>query len=233
MALDEHNEFDELEQAGQHHNWGNNLDPWKTDLIEEYLSPGPVLDIGCGPDYIYSRFIKSITEDSVVALDKVPSFLEKDSNIECCCGTAESLPFPDDEFSSVLLFDVIEHTRDDIAIILEAIRVSNDIVLITVPTNDEGLASVGLAHSTWRDHTHRRHYTDEDIGDIIEKVSLLSNVEGIIHKKSHPTGLFAIVLAWNLIKQEKSGAFRHLHQILHHPIFWVNKISESLTPFFS
>jgi SAM-dependent methyltransferase len=54
------------------------------------------------------------------------------------CGDARRLPFPDDAFDAVTLFDVLEHIEDDNIAAREALRVTrpNGVVLVSTPNAD-------------------------------------------------------------------------------------------------
>ena len=75
---------------------------------------GPILDIGGGQ----SGLTKMLYPDAAVTvLDADPAFAEAKANqqagVRFVPGDATALPFEDDSFALVTLFDLVEHVEDD------------------------------------------------------------------------------------------------------------------------
>lgn len=75
----------------------------------------------------------------IINLDLDPQFAHapcnQKQNVKFICGDATKLPFADELFDAVTMFDVLEHIPDDAAAIAEAIRVlkPNGYLLISTP----------------------------------------------------------------------------------------------------
>jgi len=84
---------------------------------------GPVLDVGTGA----GGFLEGLGHwGRVVACDLVPGdlvFVAERGLSDTVAGDAARLPFKDSAFGTVSLFDAIEHTEDDVAVLREALRV--------------------------------------------------------------------------------------------------------------
>jgi len=83
-------------------------------------------------------------------------------------GDAQNLPFENDCFDIVALFDVIEHFQDVIILLKEATRVlkKDGIVVVTVPTREELWS--------WVDEIslHKRRYTKEKLKQVFLEAEL-------------------------------------------------------------
>lgn len=80
----------------------------------------------------------------VTNLDMEPAFAEAPCNrqerVTFVCGDATALPFEDERFDAVTMFDLIEHVPDDAAAMAEARRV----------LRPGGLLLVSTPHTRWR-----------------------------------------------------------------------------------
>ncbi len=104
---------------------------------------GLILDVGSNdssawvcqnwyPQYPDSRVIKD-----VVFFDCdmwVPKWLAEPKFVR---GTAETLPFKNNTFNTLIFGDVLEHVKDPYVILKEAKRVSRDKIIITLPCEKE------------------------------------------------------------------------------------------------
>lgn len=78
---------------------------------------------------------------SVTNIDLEPKFADascnKKANVDFLVGDATQLPFPDNSFDAVTMFDVLEHIPDDLAAIAEAQRVlrPGGYLLISTPNS--------------------------------------------------------------------------------------------------
>ena len=96
--------------------------------ILEYISPqknDKILDLGGGTGQVAEHLVKYSKE--VVIVDPSPSMIEKaqkkSDNIKTILGVAEKIPYPDDYFDKVLIYDSMHHMQDPILGLKEAIRV--------------------------------------------------------------------------------------------------------------
>ena len=114
----------------------------KMRAIHRVAPDGPVrsvLDVGGGQSGLASLLYPDAT---VTVLDLDPSFADapcnQQPNISFVCGTATDLPFDEASFDAVTMFDLIEHVRDDEAVLQEAFRVlkPGGFLLLTTPNAD-------------------------------------------------------------------------------------------------
>jgi len=86
-----------------------------------------ILDIGCGDGSI-SRLIS----DSVPGVEIAGAEFARrhDCAIPCTEFDGKNLPFPDKSFDGCMFVDVLHHTLDPLALVKDAVRVSQKFVLI-------------------------------------------------------------------------------------------------------
>jgi len=125
-------------------NYKHALNRRKIHYIKEYVSktkPKRLLDLGCGRGMI-SLELKGIPgvicgididEKKIKLAAKFAEEIGAD-NVFFAIGDAKKIPFKNDAFDMVICSQVLEHIPDPEAVIEEIIRVSNDAVLIDVPT---------------------------------------------------------------------------------------------------
>lgn len=115
-------QFQDLET---HHWWFRGRRAVYFALLESVQDDrsGPVLDVGTGA----GGFLEGLGRwGRVVACDLVPAdlvFVAERGLSDTVAGDAASLPFADAAFGTLSLFDAIEHTEDDVAVLREALRV--------------------------------------------------------------------------------------------------------------
>lgn len=165
--------------------WGEQsakLDEERQLLLSEHLVGKKVLDVGCGIG-IYVDYINSLGFDGW-GLDLVGEFVEKANKTKrgsFIKGEAENLPFEDDQFDSVVLFDVLEHT-DDHTVLREAKRVAAKRLLVIVPRRVDGsLERTGVVFRHYIDKSHLREYEREDLENLGKKVGLKTALIEPIH----------------------------------------------------
>ena len=80
------------------------------------------------------------------------------------------LPFRDQSFDSVLIFEVLEHVADIEKVLSEAFRVARKNVLITVPNSEDielmKANDVTYAHMLSSDHLH--FFDPESLADLLQ-----------------------------------------------------------------
>lgn len=132
-----------------------------------------VLDVGCS----YGRYALFAHECGrfVVGVDNDFRRLHKarESGLAVAVADAASLPFVDNSFDTVVLFDILEHISDDVAVIKEAARVARTNMLISVPKSDTyPRYDSGLTYRSYTDPTHLRYYTEGSISRILLEAGL-------------------------------------------------------------
>lgn len=154
--------FEQLKKAEERHFWFQVRRKWIFDKISKFIKPpAKVLEIGCGTGNVSSFLAKkgyAVTgcECYSEALDMAwPGF-------RILQGDATNLPFEDNSFGVVCLFDVIEHFQDDNKPVREAVRVAQKggIIAVTVPAREELWSRVDEVA------LHKRRYTIEKLEQV-------------------------------------------------------------------
>ncbi|MGB9715882.1 MAG: class I SAM-dependent methyltransferase [Thermodesulfovibrionales bacterium] len=155
--------FKTIREAEKKHFWFNARRKWIFDKVKKFIPPpANFLEVGCGSGNV-SNFLSQkgykVTgcEYYSEALNiAYAGFLKVQ-------GNADNLPFKDNTFDIVGLFDVIEHLQDDITPLKQAVRVlkKNGIIVVTVPAREELWS--------WFDEmsSHKRRYTIKMIKNIL------------------------------------------------------------------
>ena len=156
--------FERLKKAEETHSWFRIRRKWIYDRIKKFIPPpAKVLEIGCGTGNVSSflarkGYLVTGCEYYTEAIDIAwPGFLKIQ-------GDASNLPFEDNSFDVVGLFDVIEHFHDDTIPLREAVRVVREggIIVVTVPAREELWS--GFDESAM----HKRRYTKEKLLQLFE-----------------------------------------------------------------
>jgi len=124
------------------------LDP----VVDQYGgSESPVLDVGSadGPSNFWAG-----RGARVVAVDPDPRGLQPNG----VCAQLPELPFPDDVFSVVSAFDVLEHCADEHASLREIHRVlrPGGVLLLSVPAYQWAWTDFDVANGHFRRYTRAR-----------------------------------------------------------------------------
>jgi len=164
----------ELVVSSKEVGWGYGIDPFKKKKIIQ-LAGDTVLDIGCFTG-AYVHFCNGINKKAI-GIDVIADFIKKankisNSKADFLVASIEKLPFKNDAFETVLLFDVLEHTSDDKKTLSEALRVCSKNVLLSVPKKDVGFSNVegGVTYRHYIDMSHKKYYTKESLLYLVSKV---------------------------------------------------------------
>lgn len=126
------------------------------------------LDLGCGRGWYAS--VLADRGFHVTGIDQINRVT--DPRIEMHVGPIHiPLPFENDSFSTILMFDIIEHITDEQSVMNEIARVcsKNGRVIISVPNNDDAfLPEYSLTYLHRIDRTHVREYRIETIASHFE-----------------------------------------------------------------
>lgn len=122
------------------------------------ISPGRLLDVGCGSGTFLSQMSKSGWSVEGLETDAAAARIARElSGIPVKMGTIECAGYPAESFDAVTLSHVIEHVADPVAVLRECWRVLRSGGAITVTTpNLESLAHTHF-HSCWRGLEPPRH----------------------------------------------------------------------------
>ncbi len=100
----------------------------------ELIPEGPVLDIGCGDGLVLSLLAEKGIESRGIDIssEAVRKCHERGLRAEIF-DPSKPLPFNDNTFETVLLLDVLEHVYEPTLLLAEAVRISRNAVIISVP----------------------------------------------------------------------------------------------------
>lgn len=158
--------FESLKRAEEGYFWFRIRRKWIFDKISKFAPPpAKVLEIGCGTGNV-SSFL-SQKGYMVTGCEFYPEAIHRAwPGFRIVQGDANNLPFKDNSFDVVGLFDVIEHFQDEIAPLREAVRVARKggIIAVTVPAKIELWS--------WFDEVslHKRRYTIEKLKQVFFEV---------------------------------------------------------------
>ena len=160
--------FNQLKKAEENHFWFHVRRKWIFNRIKKFIPPpASVLEVGCGTGNISSFLAQKGYQ--VTGCEFYPEAIHMAwPGFMIVQGDANNLPFENNSFDIVGLFDVIEHFHDDIPPLREAVRVVRDggIVAVTVPARQELWS--------WIDEVslHKRRYTKETLKKIFLELNL-------------------------------------------------------------
>jgi SAM-dependent methyltransferase len=160
--------FEKLKKAEERHFWFKVRRKWIYDRMRKFiLSPASVLEIGCGTGNI-SSFL-SQKGYKVTGCEFYPQAIDISwQGFLKVQGDSNNLPFEDNSFDIVGLFDVIEHFEDDITPLKEALRVlrKGGIIAVTVPAREELWSQVDEIS------LHKRRYTKKNLRQVLSEAKL-------------------------------------------------------------
>lgn len=156
--------------------WGERgaiLDSERVRLIDKYVAGKRILDIGCGAG-LYVDYLVSQGFDAY-GLDFVGQFIQEAKKSKkgiFVKGEAEKLPFKDNEFNTIILFNILEH-GDDWKLLGEAKRVTKKRILVIVPKEvDRRLEQSGVIYRHYLDKSHLREYRKQDLENLAKNLGL-------------------------------------------------------------
>ncbi|OGD83676.1 hypothetical protein A2572_01495 [Candidatus Collierbacteria bacterium RIFOXYD1_FULL_40_9] len=157
---------------GKRFGWGPGIvkiNPDKANLLKKYAK-GKCLDLGFGSG-IYTKYLYDLGHE-VTALDNQTSFVETAiknyPDITFMVGKAEKLPFANNQYDTVVAFDILEHI-DDKKTLTEIFRVTKRLIFSVPLQNQEILLRFGLSHAHYLDQTHLRTYTLQSAKELFPK----------------------------------------------------------------
>ena len=196
--------FDKYGKMGAYHwrecaRWSPDYNPplvARYGMIEKRMRGGRVLDLGAGDGYLSGRLAPRCQH--VVALEAEPGgvalarkMLQDHDNVEVMQGDAYRIPFPDGQFDSVAMADVIEHLDEPERALAEAARVLRDdgVALVTTP--------VWRPDRIW-DERHVKEYTADELKSLL--ASSFRSVEMVFAWPRFWSDLYRTRLGWRALK---------------------------------
>jgi len=160
--------FGRLKVAEQKHFWFGIRRKWILDRLRRFSPPpADLLEIGCGTGNVSSHLARHGYQ--VIGCEyHAEALVMAWPGFQRVQGSAFMLPFADNTFGIVGLFDVLEHFDDDVKILSEASRVARPggVIAITVPAREELWSGFDvLSH-------HKRRYTHGSIRQLIADCGL-------------------------------------------------------------
>lgn len=150
--------FSKYAKWGDYH-WGLYMKNTKytrhANKIREWIKEKPVLDIGAG-DGLITFLIGG------KGIDNEPEGvrLAKKRGVDVIVGSAYEIPYKDEQFTSALMADVLEHLEDPKKALQEARRVIREYLYITTPPKrDDGKLT---------DKFHYFELTPEELKTLVE-----------------------------------------------------------------
>lgn len=159
---------------------------------------GIILDCGCGYGFWtkrlepYCKFIVGIDVRDILDKNKISP------KSDFILASGYKLPFKDASFECVVLFDVLEHTANDLEFLKESCRVlkKGGSLLLTVPNKDRLAHKVkqmmgkptkyplrlGLDHFTSEDtqeQWHFREYSRQDLIELLKHDFEVQHIDGL------------------------------------------------------
>lgn len=163
------------------------------------IGTSPILDVGCGG----GEYVEALSPNQeVVGVD----ILEYENRSRIVRGDATRLPFQDDSFSTVLLFEVLEHIENFYDCLEEIRRVASDRLVLSVPNaiDPDIFESAGLAMHPFVDPTHVNFFDEPSLeralteaGFEVEQIRKINPV--------FPAILFLYVLGLPAVASRKIG----------------------------
>ncbi len=112
------------------------------DSIEVLIPPNSiVLDMGCGDGLISHKITQQRKDIKIFGVDVL---LRSKTFIPAVSFDGQKLPFESEKFEVVLLVDVLHHTQDMQAVLMEATRVTKKYLIIKDHLSDRMLAKPTL-----------------------------------------------------------------------------------------
>jgi SAM-dependent methyltransferase len=159
--------------------WLDSPSPTKIKYINKFAVGKTALDIGCGMGW-YSCHLAD-NSFNVCAIDKEQRF--SDPRIKLIIEDIQKIELKQ-KFDLILAFDIIEHIKDESKILQLLSKSCNQRIILSVPNReDNNLSAYNLTYQHFKDKSHIREYTLEEICEKLENHGfkiITANLEGDI-----------------------------------------------------
>ncbi len=98
--------------------------------IIESVTPGKILDVGCGRGFLINLLLQKHTDVSGVDIYITDSLKQRYPHVKFYEENVESLPFPDKHFDTVICTHTLEHVRNLANATAELRRVAKKLIII-------------------------------------------------------------------------------------------------------
>jgi 2-polyprenyl-3-methyl-5-hydroxy-6-metoxy-1,4-benzoquinol methylase len=105
----------------------------RLEIIERHKPGGKLLDVGCAAGFLLDEGRRRGWETRGVEISHFASdYARQELNLDVFTGPLEAVKFPDQEFDVVVLYFVLEHLRDPLALLQEISRILKPDGLLSV-----------------------------------------------------------------------------------------------------
>jgi ubiquinone/menaquinone biosynthesis C-methylase UbiE len=151
------------------------------------------LDVGCGTGWAVRQAAKSLKVGKACGIDISPKMIENAtaetstvSNIEFQVASSESIPYPDEFFSSIICTFSIHHYQNPVQALLEMKRVlKQDGSMVILDSARDLSFPIWLQDRARRyfEKSHVKYYTTKEMKELITSAGLKLDGEMITVKK--------------------------------------------------
>lgn len=156
-----------LEEKERIGTWGY-INPERLNAIFKFAGK-KVLDIGCSK----GEYVRTLIDKGYDAYGFDILYHEnwKDLEERFKCGDIINLPYKDEEFDTVLLFEVLEHLDNLETALKEVRRVVKRNIFVSVPDAEmyPFMIESGLTFHHWIDRTHVNFFTEKTLKEELTK----------------------------------------------------------------
>jgi 2-polyprenyl-3-methyl-5-hydroxy-6-metoxy-1,4-benzoquinol methylase len=160
-----------LEEEKRIGTWGK-LNPARLEVIQKYALQ-KVLDAGCSTGE-YVRWMLNQGYDAY-GFDLLQSESWKgDLSDRFTAGDLHKTPYGDEEFDTVVSFEVLEHVEDFEKVLSELKRIAGHNLILSVPDTElyPVFEKSGLTFHHWVDRTHRHFFTEKELRKTLHDTKL-------------------------------------------------------------
>lgn len=156
------------------------LNPDRVNAIRKYAGR-TILDVGCGNGK-YVLELGSEFDISGTDYQEFDSWTQNPSRFKV--ADIKSLPYPDNSFDTVLLFEVLEHIPDPAQALRECRRVCKNNLVLTVPNCDitKGMRESLLTYYHYTDETHVNFFVLETLLAVIREAGFVKAEGHLINR---------------------------------------------------
>jgi SAM-dependent methyltransferase len=133
----------------------------RLEAIEHYRQGGKLLDVGCAAGFLLDEARRRGWETRGVEVSRFASeYARRELNLDVFTGSLDAAKLPEQEFDAVVLYFVLEHLRDPLALLQEIHRILKPRGLLSVAVPNIAGLYFRLNRDAWiaeRVH-HQSHF---------------------------------------------------------------------------